>query len=152
MRVQHRRLLKSSTTQHSLGSSSYEESAAVWANIYTKQWKSYHRVQSSGNGRQPWKRNDYQASKWTWQSACQSFLGSSVTLGQSCSGYLQVSEGYVQHRPKQLRECPEPSHLNRLPLHKRHSHWPSTPQCCALQLTWDLVGQTTRLTWCFISD
>lgn len=61
MRVQHCRLLRSSTTQHSLGSSSYPESAAVWANISTKQWKPCHRVQSSGNGRQPWKRNDYQA-------------------------------------------------------------------------------------------
>lgn len=41
----------------------------------------------------------------------------------------------------------DPSHLNTVSHYtKRHSRWPSTLQCCTLQLTCDLVGQTTRLT------
>lgn len=137
---QHCRLLRGSTTQHSLVSSNYQESAAVWANIYIKQWKSYQREQSSGNGRQPWKRNDYQA-----VNECDKEVPALFRLFGYC-GYLQVSKGCNQHRPKQLWECPEPSHLNRLPLHNRHCHWPSPPLCCALRITWHLLGQTARLT------
>ena len=38
-------------------------------------------------------------------------------------------------------------HLNPVSHYtKRHSRWPNTLQCCTLQLTCDLIGQTTRLT------
>jgi len=41
----------------------------------------------------------------------------------------------------------DPSHPNTISHYtKRHSGWPSTLQCCSLQLTCDLVGQATGLT------
>lgn len=149
MKVQHCRLLRISITQDLLGSSSYQESAAVWANISTKQWKSYHRVQSSGNGRQPWERSYYQAVNECDKGSASPFyalwllLVRAAVVTYRCPGAM-ISKGQSSFGIAQSPHISTGSHYTK----DINSHWPSPPQCSALQITWDPIGQT----WCFFSD
>lgn len=85
---QHCRLLRSSTTRHSLVSrfQAITKKVQQCEQTFTESSENHHREQSSGNGRQPWKRNDHQA-----VNECDKEVPALFRLFGYC-GYLQVSK------------------------------------------------------------